>query len=120
MGLRLSVQQTKFVFDRGSKYDIALAVENYVTRQRNVVARACGSAETTLSNPIQIPTTPDPAGDVLQNGSLMKIFTDPFVTFEEQADQVGFTNELIFELPTWLLRRGQTPPIGNTSSPVGD
>lgn len=116
--LKVCVRQTRFELDRGAKYDIALAVENYVTRQRNVVARAGGSNQTTLSEPMPevAPRAADP--DVLQNGSLIRIFTDPFVSFEENADQVGFTNEIIFELPTWAVRRGETPPIGQPA-PAG-
>jgi hypothetical protein len=115
--LKMCVQQSRFEIDRGAKYDIALAVENYMTRQRNVVARVGGSAETTLSEPIPQRTPNALDADVLQNGSLIRVFTDPFVSFEENTDQVGFTNELIFELPTWTVRRGETPPIAKPPSP---
>lgn len=117
MTLKISVQQTKFEFDRGAKYEIALAVENYVTRQRNAVARVAGSSALRLSDPLANNEAKAPEADVLQNGSLMRIFTDPFVTFDENVDQVGFTNEIIFDLPTWGVRRGATPTVGQ-SSPV--
>ena len=116
MTLKISVRQTKFELDRGAKYDIALAVENYVTRQRNVVARVGGSSQTTLSDPMPGRVDRTPAGDVLQNGSLMRVFTDPFVDSNDKADQVGLTNEIIFNLPTWGVIRGATPPVGQPSS----
>lgn len=118
MTLKISIRQTKFELDRGAKYDIALAVENYVTRQRNVVARVGGSSQTTLSDPMPANADRTPDADVLQNGSLMRIFTDPFVVCDEKADQVGFTNEIIFDLPTWGVRRGATPPVGQPSAAV--
>lgn len=111
MTIRISVQQTRFELDRGAKYDIALAVENYVTRQRNVVARTGGSSKTTLSAPLPSAVTHTAGENVLQNGSLMRLFTDPFVAFDDKMDQWGYTNEIIFELPTWSVRRGATPAI---------
>jgi len=111
MTLKISIHQTKFEFDRGAKYDIALAVENYMTRQRNVVSRINGSSETTLSTPIPSNPSSEQGVDILQNGSLMRIFADPFVAVEEEAGQVGFTNEIIFDLPNWGVRRGVAPSI---------
>jgi hypothetical protein len=114
--LKISVQQTRFELDRGAKYDIALAVENYVTRQRNVVARVGGSPLTTLSPPLPKASPNVRAEEVFQNGSLMKIFTDPFVEIDDKVDQWGYTNEIILELPTWTVRRAATPDIGNPAS----
>jgi hypothetical protein len=114
--LKIAVQQTRFELDRGAKYDIALAVENYVTRQRNVVARVGGSPLTTLSPPLPKASQNVRAEEVFQNGSLMKIFTDPFVEIDDKVDQWGYTNEIILELPTWTVRRGATPNIGNPAS----
>jgi hypothetical protein len=111
MRLKMAVHQTKFEFDRGTKYDFALAVENFVTRQRNVVARVAGTSDTTVSPPLAS-SQGDAASDVLQNGSLLRVFTTPFVPFPGDADQVGCTNEIIFELPSWKMRGGATPPLG--------
>lgn len=122
MTLKISVQQTRFELDRGKSYDIALAVENFVTKQRNLVARSAGSSETTLSTPLPSESADEPTGrgDVFRNGSLMRIFTDPFVEFDDKVDQWGYTNEIIFDLPTWGVRRGVLPDLGKQSSGDSD
>ncbi len=98
--------QTKFELDRGAKYDVALAVENFVTKQRNIVSRAKGGAPQ-LSGALPQPP-PQPHPDALQNGMLFRIFTDPWVTFTEKPTaQVGAASEVILDLPGWAPRPGK-------------
>lgn len=71
-----TVSQTKFSFDRASSSDLALMVENYITNQRNFASKAKDTGEVKLSDPIQ---PPKDEGQVMENGSIMKLIMDYYV-----------------------------------------
>jgi hypothetical protein len=97
MDLVVTISQSRFEYDRGRGLDLALAVENYVTRQRSVVTRRADST-TVASFELKEPRTPDESDqDVLQNGVLLGIFTEPWVALDaipeapQRTAAIGFT-----------------------------
>jgi hypothetical protein len=78
MDLTVSVTQSRFEHDRGKGLDLALAVENYVTRQRSVVTRQTDSSDVVVQE-LTDPQSTETDGDVLENGTLMRIFLEPSV-----------------------------------------
>jgi hypothetical protein len=83
--LHVLVGQSRVEVDRGRQLDLALAVENYLTRKRRVVTRpARGEVLTVGELPESQPPVPD--DDPLNNGSLLQIFTEPWVTFEKPLE----------------------------------
>jgi hypothetical protein len=76
--LTVSVTQSRFEHDRGKRLDLALAVENYVTRQRSVVTRQTDSSDVVVQE-LTEPQSTEKDGDVLENGTLMRIFLEPSV-----------------------------------------
>lgn len=77
--LHVHISQSRMEFDRGAQHDLALALENYLTRQRNIVTRASAGgplavAELTDTAPLA------PEEDVLQNGAVFPIITEPWVS----------------------------------------
>jgi hypothetical protein len=77
--LIVTVNQSLFEYDRGSSFDLAVAVENYVTQQRSVVTRS------TDSSPLVVVELGEPPSegtheDLVENGMLFRVFTEPYVT----------------------------------------
>lgn len=71
----LSITQSKIEIDRAEKFNYVLMVENYITKQKNFVAKAKDTNNITLSPPL----TDKPIGDDLQNGAIIKINMDYYV-----------------------------------------
>jgi hypothetical protein len=76
--LHVQVNQSRFQFDRGEQLDLAFALENYLTRKRSVVTRAAAGGPLTVGE-LPEPAAPGPQDDVLENGTLFPIFTEPWV-----------------------------------------
>jgi hypothetical protein len=110
--LEVSVLQTRFEFDRGHNFDLALAVEHFMNHSRRVVTRRPSTPSlATFALP-----DPDSDGsasteDVLQNGMLMKIFTDAWVTPGPSDSPPQRTGGVRFELPR--LERHRIHPCRN-------
>jgi hypothetical protein len=83
--LHVFVSQSRLEVDRGGQLDLALAVENYLTRKRSVVTRPAAGGALTVG---ELPESqaPGPDDDVLENGSLFQIFTEPWVTFDKPLE----------------------------------
>jgi len=83
--LHVLVSQSRLEVDRGEQLDLALAVENYLTRKRSVVTRPAAGGALIVG---QLPEsqTSGPEDDVLENGSLFQIFTEPWVTFDKALE----------------------------------
>ncbi|HTW90526.1 MAG TPA: restriction endonuclease [bacterium] len=83
------LQQSVFDFDRGAKYDIALVVDNFVARQKHIVYKEKDANITVVSEDIRdtlakrVAEKPD---DALQNGSIFRVYTQPWVSFEVQEE----------------------------------
>ncbi len=85
MDLIVSVTQSRFEQDRAKGLDLALAVENYVTRQRSVVTRQAESSDVVVQG-LSDPQSEDADGDVLENGTLLQIFLEPYVALDALPD----------------------------------
>lgn len=92
-----SVDQDKFEFDRATNLDFALIVENYITKQKNFVIKRKAFSKLDVSEQIKDKT--EQAGEALENGSILKIYFDPYVSFEMKPETtVNKTNDLILKL----------------------
>lgn len=80
-----TVDQTKFETDRGKEFDFALVVENYITKQRNVVTKSKTFSTFNISEQLKDNIDKDDA-DTLKNGSVMKIYLEPYVSMDIKHD----------------------------------
>lgn len=101
MDLLVSILQTRFEMDRGKGFNIALAVENYVTRERSVVAQRRDSAKVAVADLRNDGVTGEDRDDVLENGQLLQIFTEPWVQVGKVESEPQRTLGLRFTLPDW-------------------
>lgn len=96
-----SINQTEFKFDRGKGLDLAVVVENYLNDNKHYVVQRKGGDSSLSVIPV-LQKTGDPAKDVekpLENGSILKIFLEPWVyTEHENADQRGLSNAFFLSL----------------------
>jgi Restriction endonuclease len=88
------VSQSRLDFDRGKGLDLALAVENYITRERDRVIRR---GEATDLEVVEVAERAEDAeGEALENGTVFQVFTEPWVdvgalgTGPEALDAVSF------------------------------
>ena len=58
-----------------------MVVENYITKQRNVVTKAKTFSTFNISEQLKANTDKDDA-DTLKNGSIMKIYLEPYVSMD--------------------------------------
>ncbi|HEV7400226.1 MAG TPA: restriction endonuclease [Solirubrobacterales bacterium] len=71
------VGQSRLDFDRGKGLDLALAVENYVTREHDRVIRR---GEATDLEVVEVAEREEGAeGEALENGTVFQVFTEPWV-----------------------------------------
>jgi hypothetical protein len=118
--LHVLVSQSRLEVDRGGQLDLALAVENYLTRKRSVVTRpAAGGALTVGELPGSQPPGPD--DDVLENGSLFQIFAEPWVTFEKPLEDPQWLETLTVNVHTGTPAAPATPaqPVPGTPPVAG-
>jgi hypothetical protein len=88
-----SVNQTELKFDRGADLDFAVVVENYIAEQRLIAHRRANDSEVRFE--VDKPRDAN-ANDVLQNGSLMRVLTHPWVSLGDSSpDKKAATQELI-------------------------
>lgn len=109
MELLVTVSQSRFEYDRAGELDLALAIENFMTRQRQVVTRArasSGVAAFDLQNEAH-----DRAGssDVLENGMVMQVFLEPWVQPPPLQRPPAPARSLSFTLPSWDVQAAATP-----------
>lgn len=76
--LLINVSQTCIQTDRGETVDFALTIENYITRQRNIVSQPKASGKVDITDQLQHSEKPD---DALENGSVLRVFTQAWVDF---------------------------------------
>jgi len=106
--LHVLVSQSRLEVDRGEQLDLALAVENYLTRKRSVVTRpAAGGA--LIVGELPESQTSGPEDDVLENGSLFQIFTEPWVTFEKALEDPQRLETLTVNVHTGTPAAPATP-----------
>lgn len=92
-----SIDQDKFEFDRAANLDFALIVENYITKQKNFVAKRKTFSKLDVSEQIKEKT--EQSGEALENGSILKVYFDPYVAFEMKPETiVDKTNDLVLRL----------------------
>lgn len=97
MDLIVTVSQSRFEYDRAGTLDLAVAVENYVTRQRTVVSRQSESAQLSVDE-LGDPPPPGDDDDVLENGVIFSIVTEPYVTLDAMPEDPERTASLTFTL----------------------
>lgn len=92
-----SVTQNKTVFDRTKDKDFALIVENYITNQRNYVSKEKGSETVDLSEPIE--DIKQDEGQIMENGSIMKVMFEPYVLMTLKPDtKINKINDFTLEI----------------------
>lgn len=80
----LSISETKFEHDRATNFNFVLMVENYITKQKNFVAKEKSTNNITLSSPVE--TQEYEPKDDLRNGGIIKILTDYYVGIDLHPD----------------------------------
>lgn len=95
--------------DRGEDLDLALAVENYLTRSRRVVTRRRGEEELGRFELAADPRgDPDP-DDVINEDSTICVFTEPWVSIPRPITDLRLTRKLTFRLPSWDVSSSDPP-----------
>lgn len=99
--LLATVSQSRFEADRGAGLDLALAVENYITRARQVVTRGGADQEMRIY-PLEDDATKSEPDDpeILQNGAVLKVILEAWVTTPD-VESVAPTAVVSFRLPEW-------------------
>jgi hypothetical protein len=94
VNLHVHVHHTRMEFDRGDKFDIALMVEDYVTRRRHIATKLKASDGVT----VEVASTgspPDPDGEApLENDSIFNLFCEPWVGVDCEPTMRIETNAL--------------------------
>lgn len=80
--LGISIDQSRFKFDRGAKYAFVLAVQDEVRGEAKAASRESGDSETILTNLVPADHAPE-AGPVLENGSIMSVWLSGLFSFSE-------------------------------------
>lgn len=92
-----SIDQEKFEFDRTANLDFALIVENYITKQKNFLSKRKNFTSLDVSE--EIKDKVEQSGETLENGSILKVYFDPYVSFEMKPEtQVHTTKDLVLKL----------------------
>ncbi len=91
------VSQTTFHFDRGERYDFALVVENYISKQRNVVSKTIDDSNIELSEQLKEKLLDEKIsrGDILTNNSILKVFTEAWVDVKLTVEEKVVTTQKI-------------------------
>ena len=99
--LLATVSQNRFEADRGG-LDLALAVENYVTRAKQVVTRV-GADQALRIYPFEGDAAQGDLDDpeILQNGALLKVILEAWVT-APAVETAAPTAAVSFRLPEWF------------------
>jgi hypothetical protein len=91
--LIVTVNQSRFEYDRGGTLDLAIAVENYVTEQRSVVTMSTASSALEVTE-LGEPPSEGADEDLLENGMLFRVFTEPYVGLDAVPDGAPRTARL--------------------------
>lgn len=115
MELLVTVTQRRFEYDRSADLDLAVAVENFMTRQRQVVTRSGGTDSVDVFE-IADEDDRDGAADdtVLENGMLMQIFLEAWVNTSPLTTPPRLTRSVAFELPDWDVVISEGPGASPT------
>lgn len=89
-----TIDQDKFEKDRAAEHDFALVVENYITKNKNIVSKKKTFSSINISEKLK-ENTAESKDNVLKNGSLIKIHLEPFVSINLKPNiKIIDTNEL--------------------------
>jgi hypothetical protein len=116
MDVLVTILQSRFEHDRGARLDLALAVENFMTRQRQVVTRS-GEAQDVAVFELGDPEDRSRVGDdaVLKSDTLMQIFLEAWVHPPPLRQPAHRATSVVFTLPSWevaAVDEPRTPPAG--------
>jgi hypothetical protein len=81
--LGIKIAQSRITIDRAKQYMFALAIENCINGNVATASRPIDALHTTLSPAVPIEAAPE--GDILTNGSVLRVFVKGFFRFEEMA-----------------------------------
>jgi hypothetical protein len=84
--------------------DLALAVENYVTRQRSVVVRQADSEDVAVYDLRDEGPSDQDRAEALTNGILLRIFTKPWVQAHPVAGDPQRASSVLFAPPDWTAK----------------
>lgn len=95
------IDQSLFQHDRGEKFNLVLAVENYITQQIDIISQETNDSEIITQRIIEDSEkrkiTKDE--DILKNGSIMNLFMDPWKPVELSGkEKVIKTNRIVINL----------------------
>jgi hypothetical protein len=79
-----TIDQNVFKTDRAEQLDFALVVENYITKQRNVVTKAKTFSAFNILEQLK-DNVDNNDGEALVNGSIIKIYFEPYVSIDLKA-----------------------------------
>ncbi len=123
MDILVTVSQSRFEYDRAARLDLAVAVENFVTRQRQVVTRSGETQDVAvfdLADDEGGPTIAENAG--LKNGTVMQIFLEAWVHPPPLKQPPQRTEAVVFTLPNWDVavsdEAGTPPTAGGSERPA--
>jgi hypothetical protein len=98
----VTVTQSRFEFDRGARLDLAVAVENFMTRQRQVVTRSDETQGVAVFDLADEDDRPDAVEDgAVANGMLMQVFLEAWVNPPPLTKPPQRTRTVVFTLPNW-------------------
>jgi hypothetical protein len=90
--LGIKISQSRISHDRAEQYKFALALENCVNGSVSSASRPRDARVTTLN---QIVTKPDTGGEILQNGSVLRVFIKGYFPFDEMSGLEPIPFELV-------------------------
>jgi hypothetical protein len=107
--LVVHIARTRFRHDRGEKFDFALAVENYLTRERSVVTRTRSTDKLDVFRVREVEPATIDATDVISEDTMLCVFTEPWVGLPKPIGELFPTRKLTFDLPSWDVTASEVP-----------
>lgn len=107
--LLVTVSQSQFVHDRGQSLNLAVAVEHFMTRQRQVVVRPQGSDNLKVYE-LEDNAAKEPSADVVTSDTLLRVFLEPWVNPSQPPADIEAGNVVCFDLPDWTTTVTERSP----------
>lgn len=112
--LLVTLHQSLFEHDRRQNFDFALAVENYLTRQRRVAARGTGAETMGVHELHDAPAVP--AEEVVQIGSIIPVVLEYWVGLGRVPEPAKHVRPITFTLPKWDVVQQRDPADGKSDA----
>ncbi|MGB1583873.1 MAG: restriction endonuclease [Solirubrobacterales bacterium] len=103
--LLVTIHQSQFEHDRGQNLDFILAVEHFMTKQRQIVLRAKNDASMAVHDAGD--THREDVGDAITPNTLFRIVLEAWVNPSEVTSEIESGQPVRFELPDWTTVVGR-------------